>query len=69
MNPKTGQRAVLLLLVLYCLDLVWKLAHWRDLTRGLDWWALAIALTVRFAFMLGLLYALIRIKKSSQESK
>ena len=69
MNPKIGQRAALLLLVLYCLDFVWKLAHWGDLTRGLDWWALAMALTVRFAFMGGLLYALFRLKRASQESK
>jgi hypothetical protein len=68
-NPKIGQRAVLLLLVLYSLDFVWKLSHWGALTKRLDWWALAMALTVRFAFMGGLLYALFRLKRAFQESK
>jgi len=44
MKPKTGERAALVLLIAYCLDLAWKLAHWSELTKGLDWWMIAMAL-------------------------
>jgi hypothetical protein len=46
MKPKTGERAALVLLIAYCLDLAWKLAHWSELTKGLDWWMIAMALTI-----------------------
>ena len=35
MKPKTGERAALVLLIAYCLDLAWKLAHWSELTKGI----------------------------------
>jgi len=55
----------LFLLVAYCLDLAWKLVHWSELSTGLDWWTLALALTVRFAFMGGLLFLFLRMRKAA----
>ncbi|HEY4764570.1 MAG TPA: hypothetical protein VIH75_12905 [Candidatus Sulfotelmatobacter sp.] len=43
MKPKIGARAALVLLIAYCLDLAWNLAHWSELTKGLDWWMIAMA--------------------------
>ena len=59
----TGKNAVLILLILYCLDLAWKLAHWHALADGLEWWIIAGALTVRFAVMAGLLVGYLRISR------
>jgi TRAP-type C4-dicarboxylate transport system permease small subunit len=64
MKAKTGERAILLLLVVYCVDLAWKLVNWGQLTKGLDWWMIAGALTVRFAVMGGLLVLFIRIRRT-----
>jgi hypothetical protein len=55
MTPKTGEGAVRMLLIAYCLDLAWKLAHWSELTKGSDWWMIAMALILRFAVMGSLL--------------
>jgi hypothetical protein len=35
MKSKTGERAALVLLIAYCLDLAWKLAHWSELNEGI----------------------------------
>jgi len=51
---------------MYCLDLAWKLAHWNELTRGLEWWMIALALAVRFAVMAGFLYFYLRLRRSSK---
>jgi hypothetical protein len=67
MKPKNGQRATLILLVAYSLDLIWKIFHWSELTSGVAGWGVALALMVRFAFMGFLLYLYLRIKKSSQD--
>ena len=50
-NKMKGARAVLLLIIVYCVDGAWKLAHWRELVRVLPWWSISDALTLRFAFM------------------
>jgi hypothetical protein len=68
MKPKTGERSVLLLLIVYCLDLVWKLANWHQLTDGLDWWMTALALGIRFAFMGGLLLVFLRLRKAARSA-
>jgi len=62
----TPERASLLLLILYCVDLVWKLAFWNQFTRGLSLWMVAGALTVRFAFMGALLIMYLRFRKSAK---
>jgi hypothetical protein len=62
-KPKTLERLALFLLVLYC-DLAWKLAHWGQMSNGLAWWAIALALTIRFAFMGGLFFMFIRARKA-----
>jgi hypothetical protein len=64
MNSKTVERSALVPLVAYCLDLAWKLVNWGEFSRGLDWWMIAMALTVRFAFMGGLLFLFIRVRKA-----
>jgi hypothetical protein len=62
MKSITLERLVLVLLIVYCLDLAWKLANWRELSGGLDWWMIALGLTIRFAFMVGLLFLFIRTR-------
>jgi hypothetical protein len=64
----TPKNAALLLLIAYCLDLFWKLINWNDFTRGTPWWALTLALTVRFAFMAGLAWLYLRYKKREAAS-
>ena len=32
------KRAVLFLLIVYSLDLVWKLASWNEAFNGVPWW-------------------------------
>ena len=65
MKPKTLERLALGLLIAYCVDLAWKLAHWGELSKGveLDWRILTLALTVRFACMGGLLFMFMRARK------
>jgi hypothetical protein len=62
----TPERASLVLLILYCLDLTWKLAFWSRLTQGLSLWMVAGALIVRFAVMGGLLVMYLRFRKSTK---
>ena len=58
----TPKYAALTLFIAYCLDLFWKLAHWKENTVGMSRWALTGTLTVRFAFMAGLLWVYLRVK-------
>ncbi len=69
MKPKNGQRVTLLLLVAYCLDLVWKLSHWSEFKDDIAGWGVALALIVRFTFMGFLLYLYLRLRKSSQDPR
>jgi hypothetical protein len=64
-----GQLAGLLLLVAYCLDLAWKLANWNDFVKGLSWEILAISLTIRVAFMGGILYLLLWSRKKARQER
>jgi hypothetical protein len=61
------ERAALFLLVLYCLDLTWKVADWKELSRGLPWWGIALGLAVRFLVMGFILFMYLRLKKAPQE--
>jgi hypothetical protein len=66
MKSITFERIVLVLLVAYCLDLAWTLANWRELSGGLDWWMIALGLTIRFAFMGGLLFLFIQTRRAKK---
>jgi hypothetical protein len=66
MKSKTLERTSLLLLVLYCGDLLWKLAHWSVFSGRLPWWSIALALSVRFTVMGGLLYLFLRARKAAR---
>jgi len=46
-----GMNSLRTLLVLYCLDLLWKLAHWTGSFGGIPWWGLVLGLSIRFAVM------------------
>jgi hypothetical protein len=61
------ERAALFLLVLYCLDFTWKVADWREVSRGLAWWGIALALAVRLLVMGFILFLYLRLKKAPQE--
>jgi hypothetical protein len=50
----------LILLLLYSLDLVWKLAHWSQYSAGLKMSTIAVALTFRIIFMAFLLWMYLR---------
>jgi hypothetical protein len=67
MSGRWQRRAAFFLLVIYCLDLAWKLADWHDTFSDLSWWGIALGLTFRFAFMGFLLYIYSRLKKTPQE--
>jgi hypothetical protein len=68
MISRTWQkRALLFLLVMYCLDLASKLVSWRDTFSNVPWWGAALGLAVRFAFMGFLVNLLIRLRKPPQD--
>jgi hypothetical protein len=69
MKSKARQRMVLVLFIVYCLDLAWKLAHWAAYARALEWWMIALALAVRFAFMAFMLSVLLQYRNDRPESK
>jgi hypothetical protein len=54
----------LVLFVLYCADLAWKLAHWSQYSAGLRISTLAIALTLRLLFMVFLLWVYLRARRA-----
>lgn len=74
MSPEPGPRAIdpnlrtaakwiaLILLLLYCVDLAWKLAHWSQYSAGLKTSTIALALTFRLVFMAFLLWMFVRAK-------
>jgi hypothetical protein len=64
MKPQTLERLTLAILVAYWVDLAWKLAHWNQLSKGLEWWIIALALMVRFAFMGFLLAVFLRARRA-----
>jgi len=57
----------LFLLVVYSLDLAWKLANWNEAFGGVAWWGIALGLAVRFAFMGFVLFIYLRLRKALQE--
>jgi hypothetical protein len=63
-SKKFQRRSALILFIAYSLDLIWKLANWHDFVDGLPWWGLALALSVRFAFMAGVLFLYLKLRRS-----
>ena len=57
----------LILFFLYCVDLVWKLAHWSLYSAGLSRATLAGALILRFIFMAFLLGIYLRERRSTSK--
>ena len=53
----------LILLVLYCADLVWKVAHWSQYSSGLRLWMILVALSLRLLFMGFLLWMYLRARR------
>jgi hypothetical protein len=56
----------LILFLLYCLDLVWKLAHWGQYSAGLKTSTIALALTFRLVFMAFLLWMYLRARTKDE---
>ena len=55
----------LILFILYCADLAWKLTHWNQYSAGLKMSTFAIALTLRLIFMAFLLWMYLRARRTS----
>jgi len=66
-NP-TAAFACLFLLIVYSIDFMWEALHWRAFAWGAPWWAIAIGLVVRFAFMAGILLLYLRLRKKRQSA-
>lgn len=75
MTPESGRPAAdpslraaakwiaLVLFVLYCLDLIWKLAHWGQYAAGMSLGAIVVLLFFRLLFMAFLLFMYLRARK------
>jgi len=61
---RTAKWVALILFVLYCADLVWKLAHWSQYSAGLKISTIVIALTFRVIFMAFLLWMYFRARRA-----
>lgn len=57
----------LILFILYCADLIWKLAHWSEYSAGLAAWQIGMALTLRLVFMAFLLWMYLRARRSTMQ--
>jgi hypothetical protein len=71
MKPATISRVSLLLLIVYCLDLAWKLPLLKELTTKGPWPLVILALAWRFAYMAGLFWAFVSFRRKAKlnESK
>lgn len=61
---RSAKWIALILFVLYCADLGWKLAHWRQYAVGLDRWQLGTLLMLRLLFMAFLLWMFLRARRA-----
>ena len=57
---RTSKWIALLLFILYCVDLVWKLAHWSQYSAGLKTSTIVWIIAVRLVFMAFLLWIYLR---------
>lgn len=51
-----AENAALFLLVVYSVDILWKLLHWNEAFGLLPWWGVTLLLPFRFALMLWFLW-------------
>jgi hypothetical protein len=68
-SRKWQKRAALLLLVVYSVDLFFKLVDWRETFGKVPWWGIALGLTVRFAFMGGVLFFYLKLRNVPDEQQ
>jgi len=61
---RTAKWIALILFVLYCVDLSWKLAHWSQYSAGLKISTIVIAVTYRLVFMAFLLWMYLRARRA-----
>ena len=54
----------LILFLLYCVDLAWKLAHWSQYAAGLRIPTIILLLALRLIFMAFLLWMYLRARKN-----
>jgi hypothetical protein len=65
-NLRTAAKWIaLILLILYCADLFWKLAHWSQYSAGLTVSTVVFALTLRMLFMGFLLWMYLRARRAA----
>jgi len=55
----------LILFLLYCADLAWKLTHWSQYAAGLRVPTIILLIGLRSAFMVFLLWMFLRARRSS----
>jgi hypothetical protein len=66
-NLRTAAKWIaLILFLLYCLDLAWKLAHWGQYSAGLKASTIALALAFRLVFMAFLLWMYLRARTKDE---
>lgn len=65
----SGKNLVLALLIAYCVDLIWKIAHWHEAFAHIPWWGLVLGFMIRFAVMGGIarLYIYLASESMSQQ--
>jgi len=61
---RTAKWIALLLFILYCLDLAWKLAHWSQYSAGLKSSTLVLAIGFRLVFMAFLFWIYLRGRRA-----
>lgn len=65
-NLRTAAKWIaLILFVLYCADLIWKLAHWSQYSAGMSGLMIAVLLTLRLLFMAFLFWMYMRARKKN----
>jgi len=62
---RTAKWVALILFVLYCIDLAWKIAHWSQYSNGLKTSTIVIALAFRLVFMSFLFWMYLRARRTS----
>jgi hypothetical protein len=66
-NLRSAARWIaLILFLLYCVDLAWKLAHWGQYSADLKTSTIALALTFRLLFMAFLLWMFLRARTKDE---
>jgi magnesium-transporting ATPase (P-type) len=63
------RRAALFLLIAYSVDLAIKLVDWHETFGKVPWWGIALGLTIRCAFMGGVLFLYLKLRKVPEEQQ